>query len=194
MRSGPSKGDALGLGDLTVGEVLEHLPDPLLVLGADWAVLYVNVAAERLLNCCAAELVGTNLSGCVSRGGGIARGVRACAAGWRDRAVHGVLCAVGALVLGAGGTAADGSVGVLHDISALKAAEQRAARLAEVLAAREKVASAIAAREELSGIFALVCRESVELLNGSNAWLMRSTERGYEVVKPLPSPMPRGWV
>jgi PAS domain S-box-containing protein len=60
-RSGPLKGDALGLRDLTVEEVLEHLPDPLLALGVDWTILYVNAAAEQLLNCHAEELVGTNI-------------------------------------------------------------------------------------------------------------------------------------
>ena len=180
--SGPPKGDALGLGDLTVGEVLGHLPDPLLVLGADWTVLYVNAAAERLLDCQAEELVGTNLweafPEAVESRVEYARALRDGVAVQftefyaplgRWFAVQAVPQRMGLSVF-------------FHDIDALKAAEQRAARLAEVLAAREKVASAIAGEEELSGIFELVCRQSVELLNGSDAWLVRSTEPGYEVV------------
>ena len=182
MRSGPSKGDALGLGDLTVGEVLEHLPDPLLVLGADWAVLYVNAAAERLLDCCAAELVGANLWDAFPeavesrveyaralRDGVTVQFTEFYAPLGRWFSVQAVPQRMGLSVF-------------FHDIDALKAAEQRAARLAEVLAAREKVASAIAAEEGLSGIFELVCRQSVELLNGNDAWVIRSTEPGYEVV------------
>ncbi len=181
-RSGPSKGDALGLRDLTVAEVLGHLPDPLLALGPDWTVLYMNVAAERLLDCRAEDLAGTNIwdafPEAVESRVEYARAMRdgvtvqftefyAPLGQWFS--VQAVPHRLGLSVF-------------FHDIDALKAAEQRAARLADGLSAREKVASAIAADEGLPEIFELVCRQSVELLNGSDAWLIRCAEPGYEVV------------
>lgn len=181
-RSGPSKGEALGLGDLTVGEVLGHLPDPLLVLGADWTILYVNAAAERLLNCRAGELVGVNIweafpeavESRVEYARAMRDGVTVQFTEFYEPlgrwfSVQAVPQRLGLSVF-------------FHDIDALKAAEQRAARLADVLAAREKVASAIAGEVEPSRIFELVCRQSVELLSGSDAWLIRYTEPGYEIV------------
>ncbi|MET0601752.1 MAG: EAL domain-containing protein [Baekduia sp.] len=181
-RSRPSKGDALGLRDLTVAEVLGHLPDPLLALGPDWTVLYMNVAAERLLDCRAEDLAGTNIWDAfpeavesrveyarAMRDGVTVQFTEFYAPLGRWFSVQAVPHRMGLSVF-------------FHDIDALKAAEQRAARLADVLAAREKVASAIAAEERLSDIFELVCRQSVELLNGSDAWLIRYTEPGYEVV------------
>lgn len=181
-RSGPAKGNAPGLRDLTVEEVLGHLPDPLLALGPDWTILYVNVAAERLLRCSAGALVGTDVweafpeavESRVQYARAMRDGVTVQFTEFYEPlgrwfSVRAVPQRMGLSVF-------------FHDIDALKAAEQRAARLADVLAAREKVASAIAAEEEPSRIFELVCRQSVELLDGSDAWLLRYTEPGYEVV------------
>jgi GAF domain-containing protein len=70
----------------------------------------------------------------------------------------------------------------LHDISEVKAAELRSARLAETQGLLRRVATAAAANASPDSLFELVCQGTARVFDAHSCWALRFTEAGAEVV------------
>ncbi len=79
-----------------------------------------------------------------------------------------------------------------HDVTALKASEGEASRLAAVHEGIRTVAAAVAVQAEPELVFDLICDQSTRLAEASAAWLVRFVDAGCEVVATT-APAGRGW-
>jgi diguanylate cyclase (GGDEF)-like protein/PAS domain S-box-containing protein len=71
---------------------------------------------------------------------------------------------------------------LVHDVSALKAAERRSARLAETQALLRQVATAVAAGEPMESVFELLCERTARVFDAHSCWVSRFTGGGASVV------------
>ncbi len=169
---------------LTVEEVLGVAPDAFVSVDGDWRFVYVNEAAESLLDRRAADLLGKDLwdefpdavDSTFSRE--YERAVREQATvrfteffaplgRWFE--VQAVPQRLGLSIF-------------FHDVTTLREAEQRAARLAARHASLQVVTTAMAAGADQATFFDLVCQETRGLVDAAGAQLVRFEDRSYEVM------------
>jgi diguanylate cyclase (GGDEF)-like protein len=71
---------------------------------------------------------------------------------------------------------------LVHDVSALKAAERRSARLAETQALLRQVATAVAAGRPMESVFELLCERTARVFDAHSCWVVRFAGDGATVV------------
>jgi diguanylate cyclase (GGDEF)-like protein/PAS domain S-box-containing protein len=71
---------------------------------------------------------------------------------------------------------------LVHDVSALKDAERRSARLAETQALLRQVATAVAAGRPMESVFDLLCERTAKVFDAHSCWVSRFTGDGCTIV------------
>jgi diguanylate cyclase (GGDEF)-like protein/PAS domain S-box-containing protein len=83
---------------------------------------------------------------------------------------------------------------LVHDVSALKFAERRSARLAETQALLREVATAVAAGRPMASVFELLCERTARVFDAHSCWVVRFAEDGPSVVVGAAAPVGRPWM
>jgi diguanylate cyclase (GGDEF)-like protein/PAS domain S-box-containing protein len=165
-------------------EALGPAPGPFFAVDGEWRLIYVNAAAERLLERDAAELLGhvawdivphapgahlrTEITRAMESGTTVAFTAFSAPLGrWFD--VEAVPRDAGLSIF-------------LHDVTTLKEAERVAAGMASMHRSLQAVATAVAEGAGPETVFDLVCRQSARLAGAAGSWLVRFTDEDYEVL------------
>jgi diguanylate cyclase (GGDEF)-like protein/PAS domain S-box-containing protein len=174
-------------------ELLASVADAFFTVDFEWRFTFVNEAAEALLAAREADLLGRAVREAFPDAVGVrfeGAFAEAVADGRRPaftefHAPSGRWLAIQIVPQRAGLSV------LVHDVSALKAAELRSARLAETQALLRQVATDVAANRPMASVFELLCARTASLFDAHSCWAVRfAGDRAFVVGAAAPTDEP----
>ncbi len=172
-------------------ELLASVADAFFTVDADWRFTFVNEAAEQLLASRGPDLlgeiaweafpdaVGKRLRSALPR---------AHVGGRREAFTEFHLQSGRWLAIQIVPQRAGLSV-LVHDVSSLKFAERRSARLAETQALLRQVATAVAGGRPMASVFELLCERTARVFDAHSCWVVRFADDGAATVVGAAAPV-----
>jgi diguanylate cyclase (GGDEF)-like protein/PAS domain S-box-containing protein len=176
---------------LTAEQVLAAAPDPFFALDHDARVLFVNAAAERVFGRSAAELAGRDIWDAfpAARGSVFQEQYRRTVDEGTTVSFTAFYAPLASWFAVQAVPQPTGTAIFLHDVTAMKEAEDRAGHLAAVHRALQRAATVVATNGGPESVFSLVAEDCAQLVDAWGSWLVAFDGDAYEV---LSSSVPAG--